>query len=67
MAKKFVGIRMSKVEEKLLQDLQEKLGATQASVVAMGLRELAKKEGVQIPSADSIREEKGSEEDPITP
>jgi hypothetical protein len=51
MAKKLVSIRMSEVEQELLETLIGKLGATQASVVAMGLRELAKKEGVAIPTA----------------
>jgi hypothetical protein len=61
MAKKFVGIRMGEVEQKLLQDLQDKLGATQASVVAMALRELAKKEDVPIPKPTTVNNEKDSE------
>ncbi|MES2462059.1 MAG: hypothetical protein V4671_15855 [Armatimonadota bacterium] len=63
MAKKFVGIRMGEVEQELLDTLQKQLGATQASVVAMALRELAKKEGIPIPVIDT----KKSEEEPSKP
>ena len=49
MAKKFIGVRMSESDEELLNTLKDRLGATQGSVLAMGLRELARKEQVQIP------------------
>ena len=58
MAKKFVGIRMGDVEQELLALLQARLGANQASVIAMALRELARKEGVPIPATKEV--EKGS-------
>ncbi len=48
MAKQLVSIRMSETGKELLERLQEYLGASQASVFEMGLRELARKEGITL-------------------
>ncbi len=49
MAKKLFAIRLSAIDEQLMNSLRNQLGATQGSVIAMGLRELAKKEKIPIP------------------
>lgn len=48
MAKQLVSIRMSDTGRALLERLQEHLGASQASVFEMGLRELARKENIAL-------------------
>lgn len=49
MAKKLVSVRMSDAGRELLATLQERMGVTQAGVMELALRELAKREGVPIP------------------
>jgi len=53
MAKQLVSIRLSDTGRAILENLQTHLGATQASTVEMGLRELARKENLPIPNRET--------------
>lgn len=47
MDKKLTSIRLSEEAQRLRAELAKKLGVTQAAVVELAIRELAKKEGVK--------------------
>ena len=47
MAKKLIGIRVSEEVYALLTKLAEKRSATQAYIVDIAIRDLAKKEGIK--------------------
>lgn len=53
MVKLQISIRVSDTGKALLDALVDRLGVTQAGVIEMGLRELARKEGVSIPEKAS--------------
>lgn len=57
MAKQLVGVRMSDTGKHLLDTLQVKMGVTQAGVIELALRELAKREGITLPEPEKNREE----------
>ena len=58
MAKQLVGVRMSDAGRELLSIFTERMGLTQAGVIEHALRELAKKEGVPVPTTKQEKPEK---------